>query len=32
VDIQKQQIYVQSPDYALKYFLPYPVDKERGKA
>jgi hypothetical protein len=23
---------VQSPDFALKHFLPYPVDKEKGKA
>jgi hypothetical protein len=32
VDIQKQQICVQSPDYCLKHFLPYPVDKDKGKA
>ena len=23
---------MQSPDYALKHFLPYPVDKDKGKA
>ena len=25
-------IFVQSPTHVLKHFLPYPVDKEKGKA
>ena len=32
VDIQQQQICVQSPDYVLKHFLPYPVNKDKGRA
>jgi len=32
LDIQKQMINVQSPHYVLKQFLPYSVDKEKGKA
>lgn len=32
LDIQKQMILVQSPNYVLKHFLPYQVDKEKGKA
>ena len=32
LDIKQQQICVQSPNFVLKHFLPYPVDKERGKA
>ncbi len=32
LDIQKQSIHIQSPDYVLNHILPYPVDKEKAKA
>ena len=32
LDVQKQMLFVQSPAHVLKQFLPYPVDKDRGKA
>ncbi|TNV74304.1 hypothetical protein FGO68_gene4406 [Halteria grandinella] len=32
LDIQGQQIVVQSPFHVLKQFLPYPVNKDKGKA
>ena len=32
LDIKQQMIVVQSPTHVLKHFLPYPVDKDKGKA
>jgi HSP20 family molecular chaperone IbpA len=32
VDFNKQQICIQSPSHVLKQFLPYPVNKDKGKA
>ena len=32
LDIKKQSIHVQSPDYVLNHILPYPVDREKFKA
>ena len=30
--LNRQMLQVQSPDYVLKHFLPYPVDKDKGRA
>ena len=32
LDVKKQSIHVQSPDYVLNHILPYQVDKENGNA
>jgi len=32
VDVKKQSIHVQSSKFVLNHILPYPVDKDNGKA